>query len=476
MAVLKRDRRTWLTVVLGLLMVGALAQYAFVDGDTSTLLDNAEGILRCLREDRALVCPAGGLFPPFQLLLAIPLRSLGVSRALVGLFLARLSIVAFLGVLAITWSILRARSRAVATMAVLVIASGLPLHYANRSFGEMAAAFLTLAFAASWLKGKTVVVGATAFLAALTKEPAFLFISLLGFICAVVRCSNKLDLRELWRGERARFGMMAIGSVLAVLVSMAFNLFRFGVPYNAAYLDFVPIGPPFKNQLNLFVALWLAPNAGLVFFWPLLVIAFLSIPFAVRKYSSSSGNLTPFWGVALLLALITAICSGWWAPFGWWAWGQRLTVPWLPASLLVLCFAYSREIERLILRWLRTPARAALLTTIVIVVALPHVASVFRSDELIHGAFSNHPDCSEPTSPETRGSYYRCVEALAWTEPSPLVHAYRVLLHPFVRLRALIYAALLVIGGTSLYRAAREQTGLLRLGARASPGERRSEH
>jgi hypothetical protein len=347
-------------------------------------------------------------------------------------------------------------------MAVLVLTSGLPLHYANRSFGEMVAAFFTVAFVASWFEGRTVLVGTTALLAALTKETAFPFLALLGLVCSIVCGPAVPGRRALWTSQRARFQAMAVGIAVAIFVSIALNLFRSGVAYNPAYLGYTPIKPPVATQLRLFFALWFAPNAGLLFFWPLFVIMFLSIPLAVRWYSPNRPprTLAPFFGVALLLTLLTALLAGWWAPFGWWAWGQRLTVPWLPASLLALCFAYSAELEMLILQLLRTRLRAALLTAIVIVLALPHVASIFRSAQLIHDTFAHQPDCDEPAPSEIEvARYYRCVERLAWTDPSPLIRAYRLLPHPFVRMRALIYSALLAVGGASLYRAARE-TGL----------------
>jgi hypothetical protein len=392
----------------------------------------------------------------------VPLITLGVSRDLVGSLLAYLSILAYLGVLAVTWRILRTRSRALAGTAVLVLTSGLPLHYANRSFGEMPAAFLTLAFAAAWLEGKTILVAVSAFFAALTKEPAPLLLAMLGVICGGVRCRSLASVTKLWILERGRFQILAVSVGLATLLAITLNLFRFGVPYNLSYFGFLPIGPPIKDQLNLFLALWLAPNAGLLFFWPLFVTLFLSIPIAVRKHSSSSEGrvLAPFWGTAVLLAIVTALCAAWWAPFGWSAWGQRLMLPWLPASLLVLCVAYSAELESVILRALRSPGRWALLTAIVIVLGLPHLISIFRSDELIEGALGNHPDCAEPSGPERREPYYRCVEALAWTEPSPIIHAYRLLAHPFVRWRALLYSALLALGGARLYREGREKLQL----------------
>jgi hypothetical protein len=112
---------------------------------------------------------------------------------------------------------------------------------------------------------------------------------------------------------------------------------------------------------------------------------------------------------------------------------------------------------KLVLQSLRTPLRAAVLTAIVIVLGLPHVASIFRSAQIIHDTFAQRPDCDEPAPSEMEiARYYRCVERLAWTQPSPLVRAYRLLPHPFVRMRALIYSALLALACASLYRAARE--------------------
>ncbi len=446
------NKWSWLAALFATVMIGALWQYAYVESDTSSLLDNADGFLGCLRDGRWRTCEAAGKFAAFQLLLAAALRSVGISMD-VGLFLARLSIVEYLGVLAITWRQLKRRSRLVAGTAVLVLVAGLPLHYANRSFGEMGAAFLTLAFVASWLEGKTTLVGFTALLAALSKETAFLLLAVLGIVCAIVRFSGARDAWELWHRERPRLTAMTIGIAVAVFLAIGLNLFRFGKPYNAVYLAEAAMGPSLKTQLHLFVALWLAPNAGLLFFWPMFVIVMLSIPFAVRHVASiRAGARTAFWSVLAFLTLVTAFHAWWWAPFGWWAWGQRLMLPWLPASLFILCFAYSVQLETSIVRLLRTPARAAWLTAIVIILALPHVASIFRSDELIASTFERHPSCGLPDTQQTHDRYYGCIEAIAWTGPWTLLHAYSLLLHPFVRLRALVYAGLLALGGAALYR------------------------
>lgn len=449
---LPRNMWSWLTALLAAVMVGALWRYATVEGDTLSLLENAEGLLRCLRESR-WTCAEAGKFPAYQLLLAVSLRSIGISADIVGLCLARLSILAYLGVLAITWHLLTRQSRVVAGTAVVVLIAGLPLHYANRSFGEMAATFFTLAFAASWLQGKTMLVGLTALLVALTKETAFPFLAVLALVCVVVRFPESLNARELWHRERPHLMVMSVGIALAILVALTLNLFRFGKVYNASYLAEAAMHPSFGTQLNMFVALWLAPNAGLLFFWPMFVIVLLCILFAVRHLASTRpGALTAFWSVVAFLALLTAFYASWWGPFGWWAWGQRLILPWLPASLFVLCFAYAAPLEASILRLLRTPARTALLTAVVIICALPHVASIFRSDQLIAWTFESHPSCGVPETPQTRDNYYHCIEAVAWTGPWTLLHAYSLLLHPFVRLRALTHAGLLALGGAALYR------------------------
>ena len=48
-------------------------------------------------------------------------------------------------------------------------------------------------------------------------------------------------------------------------------------------------------------------------------------------------------GIVLVLAALTFGLSGWWAPFGWIAWGPRLLLPWIPACLLILLRAYPGE-------------------------------------------------------------------------------------------------------------------------------------
>jgi len=450
----------WLGVVAGVLMVGALVKYRFIEGDTHVMLDTLDGVLRCVSEGRWVRCDEAGKWPVFQYAPSVLLRGLGVSRDRVGDFLACLSIAAFVGLLGITWRTLASRSRPVAIFALLVLGSGLFLHYANRSFGEMVAAFFAVALAASWLRRRGVgLVALLAFLTSLTKETAFPFIGLLGVTCVLARRTPGQSWRSLLREERGRLVGTALGVALGVAVSAGVNYFRFGVPYNAAYLEEATMAPPVFFQLDFFAALWVAPNAGLLFFWPLLVLTLLALPVAVWRRGRRSGTATdwlPLRVLEVMLVLLTAFLARWWAPFGWWAWGSRLILPWMPAVLLMALYVYAEDARELVRPLVASRARVVGLVVVVSLLALPHVASIFLSNEVINTAFASRGVCITPDTPERYAEFFPCLHDTAWVHPSPLLHGYRLVPHRHVRLRALLVVLLVACAGAWLWRESRE--------------------
>jgi hypothetical protein len=159
-------------------------------------------------------------------------------------------------------------------------------------------------------------------------------------------------------------------------------------------------------------------------------------------------------GLALFLLMLTATLAHWWAPFGWWAWGSRLIVPWMPATLLIAFFAYSTAAEALVRPVVATPARAAAFTLVVTLLAIPHLSSIFQSDYFVRTTFIDRGICPAPDSPHTYARYYRCIEAQAWEHPSPLLRGYRVVSNPAVRSSAILFALLTGAGGVLLCRVA----------------------
>jgi hypothetical protein len=443
---------------MGMLLGWALARYAFIEGDTRQLMGSLDGILLCISEGRWTGCSAAGKWPLFQYLPSLVLRWLGMPLEGVGYFLCFVSMAAFVGLLVVTWRTLATRSRVVAVAAVLVLCSGLLIHYANRSFGEVVAAFLVAAFAASWLRRRDArLLALLAFLTSLTKETAFPFIGLVSLICVAVHRTPGMRWGELLRAERGRL----VGSALAVVVGQVLfvgaNFFRFGQPYNVAYFTEASWAPPLSYQWKIFVALWVAPNSGLLFFWPLLVLLLGALSVAVwRRWrrEGAGADWMPLAGLALMLVLLGVFHSRWWAPYGWWAWGSRLLLPWLPTVLLIALFTYARDAERVLRPLVATRARVVALTAGVAFLALPHVASIFRSNEIISTFFILPYACPIPETPAVVDSYYGCIQTQAWKNPSWLVHAYSLVPDYKVRMRALFLVSLLALTGAWLWREA----------------------
>jgi hypothetical protein len=443
-----------LALVAAGVMAVALARHAVVEGDTQAVVEGAEGVRRCLAEGRLSGCTEAQKWPLLQTVPSVVLRALGVGAEETALALCYLNLVAFAAMLAATWRTLAVRSGAVGLAGVLVVASGPWIAYAHRSFGEVLAAALTLGLAAAWLgRMRGAVVGVLAFFTALSKETSFPFLGLLGLTCVAALRAPGESWGAVPRAERGRLVGAGVGLVAALGLSVAFNLFRFGLPYNVTYLREAQWAPAPAMQAELFAALWVSPNAGLLFFWPLGVVTLGAL--AVRARREGGWALA---GVGLLLLGVTVLLARWWAPFGWWAWGSRLVLPWLPAALLVALWACAKSAERLARAVVATPARTVLLAVLMVAVAAPHVVAAFRPHELNAATFVNRGVCPVPDPPENYELYYRCIRAQTWEHPSPLGTALGMLGQPRPRNAAVVYAVLLCLGVVALQRAAQRSS------------------
>ena len=358
-------------------------------------------------------CPGVEHFPLFQHIPALLLSLAGLSDSAVLRSLAWLSTLAFLGLFLVGRVALRAGdARATPVFFLLVLTSPL-LWYVNVTFAEMAAAFVVLLYtAAIVLRKGWLAVAASLWLAGMTKETALPFLIAIGLIGLFGHG------RSGWRDVRPQLAGMALGGLLVVATNAGFNLFRYDSLFNTALLEPYWRVPSLDVRLSFFAGLWVSPNGGLAFFAPV-IVAFL----AFVIWLALCAQLRDAWaGITIpgLLLLLTAGFSGWWAPFGWIAWGPRLLLPLLPSLVLLAVILYAAEIRHGLLFLLEPRWRSYALTAAISVVTLPQLAVVFSTTTL-SSFFAPDSVCPRLTDPVREPAlYYHCLDHFIWTK-SPIL-------------------------------------------------------
>ena len=329
--------------------------------------------------------------------------------------LAAISTISFAAILLLAWRILSRRAgQGAATVVVVVLAAGPLLWYARSSFGEMLAALLILVFVEAVLSRRgAVAVAGTLWLAGITKETALPFLLVLGAV-ALFGAERRVRLGP----ARAQLVGLAVGAVSVLVTTAAFNLFRFESIKNTTNLQPLFRVPGLDRRAELAVAIWGAPNGGVLLFWPLAVL--LGGAALVCGLVRCGQARSPRWPAGVLVvvaALLTAGFASWYSPFGWNAWGPRLMLPWLPAVLVLATVFYPKP-ARTAADWIgMTTARRIAAGLVVALAALPHLAALRPPDPLVR-LFAADSACPVPLVIQQvpRGYFYRCINHLAWAK------------------------------------------------------------
>ncbi len=435
-----------LAAALGALVMLLVARAPNVSGDSETLLQGSQTAQRCLAEGRFTRCGVGvpilspteivsgvAPFPLLQYLVTVPLFALGATKPQVDTALALVSVAAFLATLALVALSARAvAGRWAAALGALVVAAGPLLYYANSTFGEMTAAALTAAVvAAVLLRVPPWLLALAVLLAGVSKETAPPFLVAMGLIAVLA-----VDRRPLG-ALRPQLVALGAGALGAVAANALFNVFRYGSPLNESYLLDEYTTSALGDRAVHFAALFVAPNGGLVPFWPLAALLVLAVPavVAVRR-----GPPRPRLLALAVLAVVGALHVGlasWWAPFGWWAWGPRLTAPWVPALVLLSIALAAEPLRRVAGRLLTRRWAAVLVAVAVSLAALPHAAVALDAAVPIR-LFGEQTDLGICTGkPEAREP---CLRHLAFERPSILREAAGTLRSPVGGLTVLLLA------------------------------------
>jgi hypothetical protein len=351
--------------------------------DSLLLVRGSHRIVHCLEHGVTTRCglvgprdTEVGAWPLAQYLLAVPLVAAGVRNFTVLQALAAVSSLAVGGMLLlVALPIRRLLGTTWAVVLGVALLTGPFVLYGLLPFGEALAAFLALAFVVAACARRPSWLLVTGLFAGITKETLAPFLLVLGVVCA-------RDARDRWLPEHRLVLPMVSGLIGAVVLSSAFNVFRFGAVRNLVYTAPRTRVPGVTTPARLGVADWFAPNVGVVWFWSVagllcagLVVS--TVALFVRHRREPRVWLPPL-SVVGVLAAYTAGLASWYSTFGWVAWGPRLTLPILPAVLVAGIWT-ARAPMAAGLTWLTaTRPRAAIVGTAVALLGMAQVGVVWH--------------------------------------------------------------------------------------------------
>lgn len=414
------------TVCTATLLLARSSQHDWIDGDTRSVVAGLPAISRCLGAGRLVDCnrlaglPGGGVskYPLIQTVPGYLLHEAGLSPASVVGGLITINSIAVVGfaVALARWAHRRSGTP-LAVIATLLLLAGMLVAYAAQSFGEglAAVAFGAVALAGMRTDRVSPYLLPAAATATITKEVAAPLVACFA-AAAILIGAARLEV------ARPAFVRAAMGIGIGLLANATFNEFRYGSLINRPYLDegYAPRHAVPVNAAGLLVA----PNGGIIWFWPGAVAAALVLAVAaVRRSESTSSRIGALVG---LIGAGGAVVSGaaWWDPFGWYSWGPRLLVPAATATVALAVGVLSRQDIRR--TWLSTTGLVAI-GLVSFAVLLPTVGSVFTAGgsqiDNFRATWVSRPDCDTRTRLPTQ-LQQSCTTTEAWEMSStPLANA-----------------------------------------------------
>ena len=419
----------WSSLFLGtfaLLFVGR--SHTWTTGDTKGLVSGIPAMNRCLARGIFWHCNRYAterhLLPvsKFPLLQALPssvLHSLGLSQSeIIGAlqWINDVAIVISVSVV-IRW-FYRQTGQGGAVVAGLVLVPGMLVAYSVQTFSELLAAAVMMALVISGLRADRVspYLLPLAVVATISKETAAPFVLAFGLAAITLSPARPPDRR---RGVR----ILTTGVVLGLLLNISFNMFKYGTLLNHVYLN-EPRSSHAMAAINV-LALLVAPNAGIVWFWPGVAIAggILLTRRRRSRRSTAEHSLVSRQRRVLAAAIITASAflayvvslSLWWDPTGWYSWGPRLLLP-AAAPTIVLAMACIAEDRNFGRRWLRLPA-ALPLGLLSVGILVPTMGASFGTENqssMFYATWSYRPECQAQVATPGSKIYESCERTEEW--------------------------------------------------------------
>ncbi len=402
---------------VALLGVFGIRHGYILTGDSPSLVRGARVALDCAHLGHWRNCgrtnahaSAVAAYPLLQYLPAAVMIKAGLSNHAVLQGLGALSYAAFVATVAMM--ILaghRSRSPIWTPILVAIVLTGPLLLYATSAFGEMLSAAFVLGCILAVLHRRPVLVLALALIAGLGKETLPPFIVMLGLIVG-------RDDEDGWFPPASVLGPLVAGSVGAVALNGLFNQFRYATWGNANYLQ-----PGFRiSSVRAARNLWdllAATNGGLIWFWTsmsLLLIGVAVVAAAgVLRRRPLHLLLPPLFVLATFGALMVLLAA-WWSPFGWVAYGPRLTLPLLPALAVAAAVGCGEPLAEVVAAALRSRWALGLLVIVLSVSAWPQSGAPWQAAHVSELVLL--PDAACPRLLPARSErYYDCIDHKAWS-------------------------------------------------------------
>jgi hypothetical protein len=210
------------------------------------------------------------------------------------------------------------------------------------------------------------------------------------------------------------------GAAIGFATQMLFNIFRYGTVRNLNYLDPQLRTPGLGRKFEYFVGLWVSPNAGIVWFWPIataLLVACLVIGVHALRRERPPRRALAALAVVVVMAAFTAGLANWYTPFGWIAYGPRLAAQLLPAGAVAALYVTGDRLRAGAHRLARVPVAFGAVVLLVALAGWPQYGAPWSHSSSVDDLIAAGPTCPRMTEiiiQDDRERYFDCASRAIW--------------------------------------------------------------
>lgn len=354
-------------------------------------------------------------FPVMQYAIGFASKGLGGSYATTAQLLVRINAFSVLAaVLLLAFAARRLVGPRAHLLLLLAMVTGPLLWYSQAGFAEGLATFLTLSVFVCLLRGSPALpVALLAFAAGLTKETAPIFLVALAGVWAIRQ-----------RRSVSALAAVASGALGAAIANGLFNVWRYGSFYNDYYAEPARHTPGVARKAEFFGGQLVAPNAGLLWFWPLGLVVILIVIYAGLRSANLDTRRAALAFTGVVIALL-GLFAAYHSPYGYNAFGPRYLLPWVPSLGLTGAWLARDELERLLCLGPKRLAAAVPVGLLVAAIGWAQIGALLDPLAPLRIFEDSTPPCLYRAGADLMAyeqpNYYACLRTISWKRHSVLL-------------------------------------------------------